>query len=532
MATDKVVDMPRESVGARLRGYGPGYLVKLVLMALVNAFGLSTILAAFRVEAWGILAASVVLLIVIDWIYFSKRALPLKYLAPGLVFLAIFQIFTMAYTGYIAFTNYGTAHNVTKGQAIETLLTQHERRVEGTSSYRMTIARNGDEVGIAIVRDGEAFFGTADEPLAPVDGAVQDGLVTEVPGWEVVPRAQLFSDLDLAAQVQAIRVAISDDPNDGSVRASTLSEAVIYRSTLHYDEQTDSMRNSDTGVVYRATEEGYFQAEDGTKLATGWRVHVGFENFARAVTDVDFAKPLLYITAWTFVFATLTVLTSFLFGLVLAIIFNDPRIKGRRVWRTLFILPYAFPAFLSALLWRGMLNPQYGVINDWFFNDSYIQWLSDPWLAKFSILFVNLWLSYPYWFLVCTGALQALPTETLEAAKIDGAGKWRTFRSVQIPLLLVSTAPLLIASFAFNFNNFTVIYMLTDGQPRFHDASVPLGQTDILITAIYRISGVAAGSSSTADYGFASALSIVVFIVIGAISLLAFRQTKKLEEVA
>ena len=182
---------------------------------------------------------------------------------------------------------------------------------------------------------------------------------------------------------------------------------------------------------------------------------------------------------------------------------------------------------MESLQLTGMLNSEFGVVNDLFFFGADINWLGDPWLARGAILFVNLWLSYPYWFLVCTGALQAMPSETLEAATIDGAGRWRQFRSIILPLLLVSTAPLAIASFAFNFNNFTIIYMLTGGGPNFADSATGLGSTDILISAIYQISGVAGG---TADYGLASALSILVFIVIGVISALAFRQTRKLEE--
>jgi arabinogalactan oligomer/maltooligosaccharide transport system permease protein len=116
----------------------------------------------------------------------------------------------------------------------------------------------------------------------------------------------------------------------------------------------------------------------------------------------------------------------------------------------------------------------------------------------------------------------------LESARIDGAGRFRTWRTITTPLLLISTAPLLIASFAFNFNNFTIIYMLTEGQPRFTDTSAVLGHTDILITMIYQISGVAGGR---ADFGLASALSIMVFLVVGGISALAFRRTRKLEEI-
>ncbi len=176
-----------------------------------------------------------------------------------------------------------------------------------------------------------------------------------------------------------------------------------------------------------------------------------------------------------------------------------------------------------------MLNSEFGVINDLFFFGATINWLGDPMLARFAVLWVNLWLSYPYWFLVCTGALQALPSDTLEAAQIDGAGRFRRFRSIMMPLLLVSTAPLAIASFAFNFNNFTLVYMLTNGGPNFAGSSSRLGATDLLISAIYKVSGVAGGA---ADYGLASALSIIVFIVIGVISALAFRQTRKLEEIS
>jgi len=146
------------------------------------------------------------------------------------------------------------------------------------------------------------------------------------------------------------------------------------------------------------------------------------------------------------------------------------------------------------------------------------------------LLGVNLWLGFPYMFLITTGALQAIPGDVLEAAKIDGAGRVRTWRSVIMPLLLVATGPLLISSFAFNFNNFTLIYMLTGGGPRFQDASVPLGHTDILISMVYSVSGI--DGNAPKNYGLASALSIVIFVIVATISALAFRQTRKLEELS
>lgn len=511
------------------KGHGGGFLVKLAIMAVINAGGIMAIMAAWRVEAWGILAASAALLLAADIIYFSPKAVALKYLYPGLAFLAVFQLFVMVYTGYVAFTNYGTGHAGSKAQAVEALLIQNERKVEGSATYPLAVVRNGEELGFAVVIDDAIKVGSADSPLEVVDGGEvgSSGAPTEVPGWEVVQKAELFSDLELQQAVVDLRVPVSDDADEGSIRTREGSTGAVYRSSLVYDEATDTMTNVDTGVVYTPNDRGQFVAEDGSSLIVGWYVTVGFENFTKAVTDSTYSGPLLKVAAWTFAFAVLTVLTSFGLGLVLAMIFNDPRIKGRKVWRTLFILPYAFPAFMSALLWRGMLNPTYGIVNEWFFAGADISWLSDPILAKGAILWVNLWLSYPYWFLVATGALQAIPSDMIEAARIDGAGRWRTFRSITLPMLLVSTAPLAIASFAFSFNNFTVIYMLTQGGPAFADTTAPLGHTDILISAIYEVSGVAGGS---ADYGLASALSIVVFVVVGAISAIAFRQTRKLEE--
>ncbi|GIG55284.1 ABC transporter permease subunit [Demequina activiva] len=521
---------PQESHARRWRGLGWGFVAKLLMMALVNALGLSLILSALNVEAWGILVASTVLLVIADLVYFMRRTLPLKYILPGLVFLFVFQVFTLGYTGYVAFTNYGTGHAGSMEQAVDAALIQDERRVEDSPSYPLAIVQSDGELGFAVT-DSEGFVlvGTEEDALEAVDGASVDesGTPTEVPGWEIVPRSELFADQDLQQQVVDLRVPVSDEAVDGSIRTRDGLSGAIYTSSLEWDEDALTLTDTETGTVYRASDTGNFVADDGSTLPAGWVVTVGFDNFVRAVTDATLAGPLLKVTAWTFVFAILTVLTSFGLGLLFAIIYNDPRIRARRSLRTLFILPYAFPAFMSALLWRGMFNREFGIINDWFFFGADINWLGDPFLAKVVILWVNLWLSYPYWFLVCTGALQALPGETMEAARIDGAGRWRQFRSITLPLLMVSTAPLAIASFAFNFNNFTIIYMLTEGGPPFPGTS-GLGSTDILISAIYNISGVAGGA---ADYGLASALSIVVFVIVGIISAIAFRQTRKLEEI-
>ncbi|GAA4286216.1 ABC transporter permease subunit [Georgenia daeguensis] len=526
-AQDARRPLPPAPRTSHARTFTRGFLAKVVLMALVNAFGVYVILAAWAAESYGVMGVMIALVLAADYVYFSRRTLPMKYLLPGLAFLLLYQVFVVGYTGYVALTNYGDGHNSTKEDAVEALLIQNERRVEGSAAYPLAVLDDGGELAFAIVDDGEVRVGRAETPLETVgDAVVSDGTVTEVPGYEVLPRQQV---LERQAEVTALRVPVSEDPADGSVRTQDARNGYVFVSTLTYDEGADTMTDTLTGTVYTPNDDGMFEAPDGTTLPVGWKVFVGLENFATAFGDARYSGPFLQVLAWTLAFAVLSVVTTFLLGLFLAMVFNDERVRGRKIYRTLLILPYAFPGFLAALLWSGLLNRRFGFINSVLLGGAEIPWLTDPWLAKLSVLGVNLWLGFPYMFLICTGALQSIPKDVLEAAKIDGAGRFRTWRSVIMPLLMVSTAPLLISSFAFNFNNFNLIYMLTGGGPRMADASVPIGHTDILISMVYSISGL--DGTAAKDYGLASALSIVIFLIVATISVISFRRTRSLEEI-
>ncbi len=502
----------------------PGFYVKLVLMMLVNALGVYGIITSAGLGEWGVLAFLVATLIVVDYVYFSKRSIPAKYLVPGLVFLIVFQIYVMANTAFVAFTNYGDGHNDDKGPAITQIMKASDRRVEGTATYPITVLDRDGAVAFAIVEDGTAKVGDADTPLSDEPAAQVDGnRVTAVPGATVLGISEIQQRQN---EVLELRVSMTDNPDDGWLRTDNGSMGYVAKSLLTYDKASDTF-TADDGKVYRAdNSRGLFVADDGTSLTPGWRVTVGFDNFASIFSDSRIVQPFLSSVVWTFAFAFLSVLTTFAFGLFLAYVFNDPRIKGRRIYRSLFILPYAFPAFLAALVWRGLLNREFGFINNVLLGGVDINWLGDGNLAKFSILLANLWLGFPYMFLVCTGALQAVPGELTEAGIMDGASPWKRFWNIVLPLLMVSLAPLLIASFAFNFNNFMLIYMLTGGGPNYPAAPFPVGETDILISVVYAI----AFEGANKQYGLASALSILIFLVVGLISWLGFRQTRKLEE--
>lgn len=502
------------------------FVVKLVLMGLVDAIALYAVFILALQREWIVLGVIVAVTVFVNWIYFSRRRLPAKYLTPGIIFLSLFQVFVLLYTGYVAFTNYGTGHNGSKEQAVSSLMAASLERVPDSPTYQVTVVDQLGTLGLLVTDpDGDVQLGTMEQPLAEVDGAeIENGKAVAVDGWTTLSFGEVISRTD---EITELAIPASDDPNDGALRTPDGSNGYLYTSNLEYDEAAGTMTDLGTGTVYTDIGTGAFVAEDGQELRPGWQIVVGFDNFIRAVTDPRLAGPLVYVTLWTFAFALISVASTFFLGLFLAITFNDLRMRGRKAYRIAMILPYAIPSFLSALVWAGMMNQSFGFINQVLLGGASVPWLTDPFVAKISVLIVNLWLGFPYMFLVCLGALQSIPDDVQEAATVDGASSWNVFRLIKLPLLLVSVAPLLIASFAFNFNNFNVIYMLTNGGPRDTGAPIPVGFTDILISMVYKV----AFTGQTRDYGLASAYSIIIFIVVAVISIIAFRRTKSLEEI-
>ena len=523
-ATEKKKTGPKASHASEVTK--SGFFVKLILMMLIDALGLYGMFTAYLVKSWTVLAVLVVLLLALNWVYFSKRMIPAKYLVPGMVFLLIYQVFVMGYTGYVSFTNYGDGHNSTKEDALHSILIAAEERAPGVETVPAAVVEDASGYGLAIAdcTTDAVQVGTEDTPMHDVQGKCAAGMITEVSGYKVLTIADILKP-DVQTEVTKLRVQVSQDVNDGSYKSEDGSTAYLVKSRYSYDEAADTLTDVETGVVYTANDKiGAYVDPDGNAIDPGWRVFVGFDNYSNMFARGDLAGPFLKALLWSFIFAAVSVLSTFALGLILGLVFADKRIKGRKIYQSLMILPYAFPAFLATLVWRGMLNTKYGFVNAVFLGGTEVPWLTDGTLAKLSILGVNLWLGFPYMFLVCLGALQSLPGDVEEAAKIDGASGLRTVWSIKLPLVLQSTVPLLIAGFAFNFNNFSIIYMLTGGGPNYPGMDV--GQTDILISMVYKI----AIKPGSADYGLASAMSIVIFIVVGVIAWLGFRQTKTLEE--
>lgn len=225
---------------------------------------------------------------------------------------------------------------------------------------------------------------------------------------------------------------------------------------------------------------------------------------------------------WTVVFALSTVFINTLVGLFLGIMLSNKELKFRNTYRSLLFLPWAVPTVISVQMWVALLNQNFGIVNRVLaLLGAYpIPWLNDPLWAKMSILLVNLWLGFPYMMTATISALASIPDDLYEAAEIDGASKWQQITYITLPLLKSAFTPILLSGFAFNFNNFGIIYLLTAGGPAQEGRTSTAQATDILISWGYNTAFSASGG---AQYGFASAIAIVIAILTVAISVVNFR---------
>jgi arabinogalactan oligomer/maltooligosaccharide transport system permease protein len=461
-------------------------------------------------------------------VYASHRAVPLKYLMPGLLLLLALQVWPIVYTVGTAFTNYGDGHRISKQESIDSIIANSVREVPGTSRYKLSVAvKEGADSAAAspvfLLTDGsgKTFVGDISGlQNLPADGVekTSTGKISAASGYTILSPREVNARKDLGA----FGVPTADG---GGIKRVGLSEAFEGRPTVSYDKASDTLEDSATGTTYVAKNAQWVPSGgQGEAFAQGWKENVGARNFTRVVTDATLRDGFLKIFLWNMFFAVFSVLSTFLLGLLLALLLNGDRLKGKALYRSLLILPYALPTFITALVWASMFNQDFGLINS--YTGLNVDWLGNPWAAKAAILITNLWLGFPYMFIVCTGALQSIPGDVREAAKIDGANGLRMLRSIIMPLLLVAVGPLLIASFAFNFNNFTLIFLLTGGAP-FEAGNSSIGSSDLLITYAYRL----AFSGTTPNYGFASAVSIFIFAIVAVLSYAGFRRTKSLEEV-
>jgi maltose/maltodextrin transport system permease protein len=463
------------------------------------------------------------------WIYLARPGYTWRYLFPGVLGMLVFVIVPIVYTVRLGFTNYSSRNLLTFARATQYLL---DETVAGPGRpYQLEVHRAGEGVRLVFTPSTEddeeapAATGEAARLATPVlDPARAPRELEAAPlptGAEPGPPLELKELIQLRPVLSALRVKFPD----GTVATmSSLREFAPQAPAWVRGEGGTLIHTGTHQVLHANFRTGFWETAAGEQMRPGFKVDVGFANYARVLTDSALTAPLLRIFAWTVTFALLTVFLTLAVGMTLAVVLDWDLLPGRTLYRTLLFLPYAVPNFISILVFRGLFNQNFGELN-LILNGLFgirPAWFSDPFLAKVMILVVNTWLGYPYVLVLASGLIKAIPAELYEAAAMAGAGPIQTFRHVTAPLIIRPLTPLLISSFAFNFNNFVLIWLLTQGRPDFLDARVPAGTTDILVSYTYRI----AFQDSGQQFGLAAAISTAVFVIVAGLSLVNLRLTR------
>ncbi|MFD1039754.1 ABC transporter permease subunit [Virgibacillus byunsanensis] len=252
---------------------------------------------------------------------------------------------------------------------------------------------------------------------------------------------------------------------------------------------------------------------------------VGFKNFVDIFEIPIWRETFFNVLAWTIVWTFGATTLQVALGITLAVIMNQPDLKFKKTIRTIFILPWAVPAFVSILVFAGMFNETFGTINEdilAFIGIDHIPWMTNAMFTRLALIFIQTWLGFPFIFAMTTGVLQSIPNELYEAANVDGATIVQKFKTITLPLVLFATAPILITQYTFNFNNFNVIFLFNGGGPAM--AQQNAGGTDILISWIYSL------TMTSAQYGKAAAITMILSLIVISVALWQFRRTKSFQE--
>lgn len=248
---------------------------------------------------------------------------------------------------------------------------------------------------------------------------------------------------------------------------------------------------------------------------------VGAANYIDLFTSPvsDFARLLV----WNIFYSLSCILIPFIIGVAAArMLVRSPRGLSAAA-RPLIVLPWVVPAFVTILIWKGLLNYHFGAVNGLLgiMGIEKIPWLIDPDAARASVLLVSVWLAVPFMTVTTSGIMQSLPAGIFEAARLDGAGPIRSFVSLTLPLVTRRMIPVLVLGFTASFNNFTAIYLLTSGGPAYPGAIGGAGATDLIISYIFKL------TLMSRRYGLAAAYAVVVFAALGLVTILAMRRLHK-----
>ncbi|MDB2384558.1 maltose ABC transporter permease MalF [Endozoicomonas sp.] len=503
---------------------------KWLVLLLIAVIDLVLMYGVTLMYAQGEMAFALLVLVLMasgTWVFVSKKGYNYRYIYPSILGVISFIVFPLIYTVNVAFTNFSSSNllplervkaihlskTYTAGGESFSFKLYPDKASEKQDAFRLLLTSQTEEHPGSYLSD---TFKLVDEPttlkIVEATNPLQGNPLT------------LREVIKKRTALKKLRV----DLPDGAELAMTSLRKFGAVSKIYKEGRDDTLIDTRTGdIITPDFSRGFYTTASGEEMSPGFIVYTGWDNFIRVITDQGIQKPFLKIFSWTVIFSALTVFFTLIIGLIMASLVQWEPMKGNGVYRLLLILPYAVPAFISILIFRGLFNQNFGEIN--IVLDMLLgvrpEWFSDELMAKIMVLVVNTWLGYPYIMILCIGLLKAVPDDLYEASAIDGASPIQNLLKITVPMIIKPLVPLLIASFAFNFNNLVLIALLTGGGPDILNAATPAGATDILVSYTFRI----AFGSYGQDYGLASAIATVIFLMVGAIAWVNLKATRKFQ---
>ena len=459
------------------------------------------------------------------YLFASKKAYSWRYVYPGLVGMGLFVLFPLFCTTGIAFTNYSAVHQLSFERAQSVLL---QRQFQSGNTLSFTLLGSDGHWQLQLQDpDSNQILLSAPFVLDNQPQRLKMETQTTLAEAEKAPLRVITKNRQALGQLTAVM------PDGSELVMSSLRQFSATRPLYTLQSDGRGLLNNQTSQLYQPNDKtGFYQAVDakgawvpGSAMSPGYTVNIGWDNFLRVLQDKGIQQPFIKIFIWTVLFSGLTVLCTLAIGMVLACLVQWQPLQGKATYRLLLILPYAVPGFISILIFKGLFNQSFGEINLVLEQLLGIKptWFTDPLLAKAMILIVNVWLGYPYMMILCMGLLKAIPEDLYEASALDGATPLQNFFRITLPLLIKPLTPLLIACFAFNFNNFVLIQLLTNGGPNMLGTSTPAGNTDLLVSYTDRIAFDGGGGH---DFGLAAAIATLIFLLVGGLAILNLKASK------
>jgi len=463
--------------------------------------------------AFGIFAGAAVCFVTL--VILRKSLSSWRWLAAGLVMAVLFTVYPILYTVYLSFTNMSGGHLLTRSQVVRRISEQMYSPDDG-GSWSFTAYRKGGDFLLLLHQDSGYSVIKPDDAPEKRDFASPPPKIdnyTQMTPAEIMQNLKELGQLDFGKPPFVVKVI-------------STREASVQLPLYVYNDGEDSFTDNRNGDVYRSVL-GTYTSPSGKTLAPGYFAGIGWNNYNRFLSNRGYLKPVFGILVWNIMFSLFSVLISFALGMMIALLFED--LKYRRIIRTLLIVPYPIPVLVSIMVWRGLFNENMGLVTTviaGIFGSS-PKFFTDLYWTRFALILINVYLSYPYFYVLASGALKAIPKDLFEAASIDGAGPFLVVRRIILPLVMRILSPLVIASFCFNFNNFTLVWGFNAGLPAMADTAVPMGYTDLLISFIYRLGF---SSSNAADYGFTAAITVMLFILVALMVFFQTLNTKTIKE--